>query len=356
MSEVTPAEATPQCPACGAPADTRRGRLCCRRCGLPFYTANRTDQLPAALNTDGIIRLGVKCIGCEYDLRGLRLDGRCPECGKPVTETLPPDLLCHARPEYVRKLVWGNRLTILTIMANLLLTIAFAVYISSGRVAADVATDGLFFAVGGMVLFGAWILAVGAGIAGLFLLTANNPDRPGLPSAAAREILRWLPLAAIAITITETGLRAVMPPDAIPRIIAEITTAVTLACGYLVCRSYFGLLAQLASWLPDRKLVKRTRRYRRDLTLAFGVLFVLTLLNIIGGLVGYPIYLESMMGIENDIHQAIAVIALACRAITSLVILAGFIGTLVIQLNFQGPLKQQLRHALKRAGSGGTSE
>jgi len=37
---------------------------------------------------DGVIREGVSCGNCRYDLRGQRRYGRCPECGRGVDDTL----------------------------------------------------------------------------------------------------------------------------------------------------------------------------------------------------------------------------------------------------------------------------
>jgi uncharacterized repeat protein (TIGR04138 family) len=37
---------------------------------------------PVTINCD------LACIGCEYNLRGLATDGKCPECGRPIRETL----------------------------------------------------------------------------------------------------------------------------------------------------------------------------------------------------------------------------------------------------------------------------
>lgn len=44
-------------------------------------TAHRNDSAPA-------LERDVTCVCCGYNLRGLRLDGRCPECGAPVAQEL----------------------------------------------------------------------------------------------------------------------------------------------------------------------------------------------------------------------------------------------------------------------------
>jgi hypothetical protein len=49
--------------------------------------------------TSGLIEAVVRCAACEYDLRGLEASGACPECGRPITESLRGHRLqfSHAR-------------------------------------------------------------------------------------------------------------------------------------------------------------------------------------------------------------------------------------------------------------------
>lgn len=53
-------------------------------------------QLPPTAPAASAIHRDVACVACGYNLRGLRGDGHCPECGTPVTETLL-ELLSRAR-------------------------------------------------------------------------------------------------------------------------------------------------------------------------------------------------------------------------------------------------------------------
>lgn len=49
-----------------------------------------TDDVPPDLQTmtDARIERSAGCSGCGYDLRGLGLEGRCPECGRPVMRSV----------------------------------------------------------------------------------------------------------------------------------------------------------------------------------------------------------------------------------------------------------------------------
>jgi hypothetical protein len=49
----------------------------------------------------------VPCLRCGYNLRGLKIDGLCPECGAPIARSLHGNLLGYSAPEYVAKLQAG---------------------------------------------------------------------------------------------------------------------------------------------------------------------------------------------------------------------------------------------------------
>lgn len=54
-------------------------------------------------------RVSVLCRSCGYDLRGLIATSTCPECGRPVGESLDAPLLRHADPAWLRSIDRGIR-------------------------------------------------------------------------------------------------------------------------------------------------------------------------------------------------------------------------------------------------------
>src|SRR5688572_1575750 len=132
---------------------------------------------PARGDDRGVARLvnsDLPCHKCGYNLRGLALDGRCPECGTPVGTSARGELLRYADPAWVAKLVRGLRL------------------ILWGVLAAIVA------AAGGTCVFGETLLAEIVGFAGglvnvygAWLLTEPNPGSFGEDhTVTARKIVR----------------------------------------------------------------------------------------------------------------------------------------------------------------------
>lgn len=60
-------------------------------------TQNETKQV------DG----DILCVSCAYNLRGLREEGKCPECGIPIERSLWGDLLRYADSRWLRRLRFG---------------------------------------------------------------------------------------------------------------------------------------------------------------------------------------------------------------------------------------------------------
>lgn len=56
------------------------------------------------------IGVAISCVRCDYDLRGSELDGRCPECGTPVTVSHSADEYVVRDPTWVRRLAAGARM------------------------------------------------------------------------------------------------------------------------------------------------------------------------------------------------------------------------------------------------------
>lgn len=72
------------------------------------------------------------CAHCGYNLRGLSLDGKCPECFTPVEQSLRGNLLKHADPDWLDRLRFGTSLKLWNLVIGLAVTIAAMVFAISG--------------------------------------------------------------------------------------------------------------------------------------------------------------------------------------------------------------------------------
>jgi uncharacterized repeat protein (TIGR04138 family) len=52
--------------------------------------ADLDEPAPPPLAEHGIVTRDIACVGCLYNLRGLPVRHQCPECGRPIADTLEP--------------------------------------------------------------------------------------------------------------------------------------------------------------------------------------------------------------------------------------------------------------------------
>ena len=80
-------------------------------------------MMPAMTCAVDIIEEEYPCCGCEYDLRGLPADGRCPECGVAVGVSLEGNTLHHADPRWLKRLMVAGWLVPAGVAAAVLLIV-----------------------------------------------------------------------------------------------------------------------------------------------------------------------------------------------------------------------------------------
>ena len=57
---------------------------------------------------DGTVTADIACRRCGYNLRGLPVDGRCPDCAMPIAASVRGDDLVYADPIWIAKLTLGT--------------------------------------------------------------------------------------------------------------------------------------------------------------------------------------------------------------------------------------------------------
>ena len=94
----------------------------------------------AMVDAKRVVIADAPCRKCGYNVRGLSIDGRCPECGSPVGLSVMGDLLRFSDPSWVRTLRRGVTLILTGIVVYIFGTIAIVL------MGADDADDGVFVA------------------------------------------------------------------------------------------------------------------------------------------------------------------------------------------------------------------
>src|SRR5688572_22931882 len=162
----------------------------------------------------------VPCVRCDYDLRGLAPDARCPECGLLVRYSDPVHAsLRHAPPGWLASLSWGARLALVSFLLFLLLPSV------SSPAFASIPTQ----------LFPLFLAVLASGVTAIFVLGAWLLTRPHMRFA---------------------------PPNGVVRLAARFT-------------AFLPLVSELVAFVPRRPLVLQFLRGSAVLLWLLAVVFLL---------------------------------------------------------------------------------
>lgn len=175
----------------------------------------------------------IECAHCSYNLRGLRPNGRCPECDEDINYSLAAEVMWLASPRWLRRQALG----LLTMVAANL------------GAAVVIAQSSFFFAI---------IVALGWS-ASLVLLWW--PDRRHLQTRT-RMISRWMLILTAA---ADTMIAAVMANSASLRPLIEWWIAAGLWSSVLAVRAH----ARLCDRLPEPGMAGLMRVFSVFLTAGF---------------------------------------------------------------------------------------
>lgn len=244
---------------------------------LDPYPLESTPGEPTAPREPVTVAPGHPCRRCGYELGGLPIAGRCPECGAPVERSLRGNLLELASPAYLRRLHAG------ALLVELGVVVICAVPI--GGVAGMI-----------IVLISPWsrrlldllplagaLMAVAAGLLGLigwFVLTGRDPAHIG-PDESDRARLTtriatiacsacWLIMAAVSYAPT---LAAAAPGRFATLMGVSGVVLAAAVCVHAVASMAY--LRHLAQRVPDAELAAGTR-VSRGLAIGWAIAAALT--------------------------------------------------------------------------------
>lgn len=206
----------------------------------------------------GVIRMDVSCRRCGYNLRGLRRDGRCPECGRPVGLSLLGDLLRYADPNWVESLARGSRLILNGLSASLIAAIAAAAVAVVAQATAG-GTGSIRVQAALAVCRVAAILGLLAFYYGAWVMTSPDPTRVGEDLyATSRKLVRITLLVGVGNTAMQMILASLPLPRAVELVLVILHGfgLLALLVGFL---AYLRYLMKLTLRIPDQQLSKRAR-------------------------------------------------------------------------------------------------
>jgi hypothetical protein len=194
------------------------------------------------------------CMICGYNLRGLMIDGRCPECGSAVSRSVHGNLLRYADAEWLAKLLLGVRLMLWSILIAILVSLIGGIVLALGGPRAITGITAIFMA--------------GLDVAAALLITVQEPrisltDTTITWRKAVRvgAIVAFLGLVLEQIGVTSIGIRLLvqfgMAVGAI-RWFAVIGMILGMA-GVVALFGKLVYLRQFALRVPDAPLARSTR-------------------------------------------------------------------------------------------------
>ncbi len=192
------------------------------------------------------------CIHCGYNVRGLHVDGKCPECGTDVEQSLRGDLLQHADAHWLEQLRFGVKLKlwniVLGFIGGVIGSIIAAITISAGTFSAATLS---------IVTTLVWLASGGLGLWATFLITEQEP-RIGLTEdpVTLRKSVR-----SCAMFSLFGGMISLSRDAQTLGIIFTLVTWIAALAGYATSIGELVYLRRFAIRIPDENLALSTKRF-----------------------------------------------------------------------------------------------
>jgi hypothetical protein len=215
---------------------------------------------PAGLFDErGEIVVDHECKKCGYNLRGLREEGRCPECGTPIGLSTTGDLLRFADPDWVEKVARGLTIILWMILGGLIGGVLAA---GAGAIVGKETGTIIIFVVQLVSFYGVWLM--------------TEPDPSGIgedPNITARKVIR----ITLVVGLLNSPLQLALDAFDLPKagvILVGLSMLLVGIVGLVGEFAKFIYYERLAKRIPDDALAGRARFLKWAFPTALGVLVV----------------------------------------------------------------------------------
>ena len=202
------------------------------------------------------------CRGCQYDLQNSAVSGVCPECGKPIRESITRPLLKYSDREHVRRLQRANALVSTGLLIVVLVSMLAAAVMELLDPIEDESTMTMFFMGGGVLTF-----IGGISIAfGWWLTTTPDPTKEDELVARHRSWLRGFVVVYITTLVLSFIGGVLYNGFLIYSFVFELAVSIVSYFAW-IGTFYFGAkyLSGVAVRIPDLKIERQSDSLARTL-------------------------------------------------------------------------------------------
>jgi len=198
------------------------------------------EYTPPSLTEATVVSVDTPCKKCQYNLRSLSVEGRCPECGTPVGLSIKGDLLRYSVPTWLRTLRRG----VICIIAGLAVGTGALVLVSVLRYRGWPVS---------LVWLASWVISY----LGSWFLTMPDPGGLGEDQyGTSRKIIRITLLFGVFSHLANYAERAAAALPGAYTVI-QVFNAVSMIVSVVGQIAMLNYLRKLALRIPDESIAKR---------------------------------------------------------------------------------------------------